>query len=298
MHHVPGAISFDYLKTFGGVEYPTFKDACIARGLLNGEEEYLQCLLEAAQSRASRQLRALLVTILAYNCPGNVRNIWDQLEDDLIEDFLLVMGREQAVSMALKDIDEQLQKVGSDISKFDLPEYDVPENMGSKLLSEHMSFAADSAGQADVTHLMTGEQLEFYNCVLAAIGLEKENPTPKLFFLDAPAGNGKTFVENALIHKARSIGKIVLAVASSGIASLLLPHGTTAHSQFKIPIKLLDTSTCSVSAQSDLALLLKQADMIADQKHHSTSTSAALPHHVRRLEQTPTHYLDGEATGQ
>jgi hypothetical protein len=128
---------------------------------------------------------------------------------------------------------------------------------------EHMSFCADSVLQPDVSHLMTAEQLFFYNSVLdAVVSLEKENPSSKLFFLDAPAGHGKTFVENALIHKVRSLGKIVLAVDSSGIASLLLPHGTTAHSQFKIPIKLFDMSTCNISAHSDLARLLIQADMI------------------------------------
>ncbi|GKB15919.1 DNA helicase [Tanacetum coccineum] len=35
--------------------------------------------------------------------------------------------------------------------------------------------------------------------------------------------------------------KIILAVASSGIASLLLPAGQTAHSRFKIPLDLTDT---------------------------------------------------------
>ena len=262
LHHVAGATSFDYLKTYDGICHPTFQAACVARGLLNDQVEYLECLREASQSRGSKQLRALLVIILAYNCPGNVRDIWNELEDDLIDDFLLVMPRDQAISMALKDIDEQLQKVGSNISNFNLPSYEVTERTGSKLLMEHMSFCADSVLQPDVSHLMTAEQLFFYNSVLDAVSLEKENPSSKLFFLDAPAGHGKTFVENALIHKVRSLGKIVLAVASSGIASLLLPHGTTAHSQFKIPIKLFATSTCNISAQSDLARLLIQADMI------------------------------------
>ena len=40
----------------------------------------------------------------------------------------------------------------------------------------------------------------------------------------------------------RSEGKIVLTVASSGIASLLLPGGRTAHSKFKIPVPTLDNS--------------------------------------------------------
>nr|GEW82237.1 DNA helicase [Tanacetum cinerariifolium] len=42
----------------------------------------------------------------------------------------------------------------------------------------------------------------------------------------------------------RSQGKIVLAVASSGIATLLLLAGRTTHSRFKLPLKLTDEIVC------------------------------------------------------
>ena len=45
----------------------------------------------------------------------------------------------------------------------------------------------------------------------------------------------------------RAQGKIALCVASSGIASLLLEGGRTAHSTFKIPLKVNDTSTCNIT---------------------------------------------------
>ncbi|KAF9490087.1 hypothetical protein BDN71DRAFT_1400539 [Pleurotus eryngii] len=57
-----------------------------------------------------------------------------------------------------------------------------------------------------------------------------------IFFLDGPGGMGKTFIYNTLCNQVRSEGWIVLCVASSGIAALLMPGGRTAHSQFKIPI--------------------------------------------------------------
>ncbi len=60
----------------------------------------------------------------------------------------------------------------------------------------------------------------------------------------------------------RSNNHIALAVASSGIASLLLDGGRTAHSRFKIPIDLNPTSTCSISKQSDAANLLKETKLI------------------------------------
>ncbi|XP_057432558.1 uncharacterized protein LOC130725335 [Lotus japonicus] len=51
------------------------------------------------------------------------------------------------------------------------------------------------------------------------------------FFLYGFGGSGKTFVWNTLSAALRSRGLIVLNVASSGIASLLLPGGRTAHSR-------------------------------------------------------------------
>ncbi|KAG2769382.1 hypothetical protein Pcac1_g19506 [Phytophthora cactorum] len=60
----------------------------------------------------------------------------------------------------------------------------------------------------------------------------------------------------------RFSGKIALAVASSGTASLLLMGGRTAHSTFKIPLKLNDTSTCSIYKQSQLKGLIQKASLV------------------------------------
>ncbi len=54
----------------------------------------------------------------------------------------------------------------------------------------------------------------------------------------------------------------MLAVASSGIASLLLPSGRTAHSRFKIPIDLHDESTCNITQQMKVAELVRKTDLI------------------------------------
>lgn len=73
---------------------------------------------------------------------------------------------------------------------------------------------------------------------------------------------GKTYLWRALISHLRSENKFVLVVASSGIASLLLPDGRTAHSKFKIPIDISEFSTCSIKHLSDLASLIRSTDLI------------------------------------
>jgi hypothetical protein len=54
----------------------------------------------------------------------------------------------------------------------------------------------------------------------------------------------------------------VLVVASSGIASLLLLGGRTAHSRFKILINLHDVSTCNITQEMKVAKLVHKADLI------------------------------------
>jgi hypothetical protein len=75
-------------------------------------------------------------------------------------------------------------------------------------------------------------------------------------------GTGKSYIANALLDYVRSIGGIALAVSSSGIASLLLHDGKTAHSQFKIPLKADGETFCNIPRQSKLADLIRQADLI------------------------------------
>lgn len=57
-------------------------------------------------------------------------------------------------------------------------------------------------------------------------------------------------------------GKIAIAVASSGVASLLLMGGRTAHSTFKIPLKLHEHSICSISKQSHLRKFIERASLV------------------------------------
>ncbi|KAF0514523.1 ATP-dependent DNA helicase PIF1-like [Gigaspora margarita] len=68
--------------------------------------------------------------------------------------------------------------------------------------------------------------------------------------------------------------KFISAVASLGIATLLLDRNHTAHSQFKIPIELHEDFICNIFVYSNFAELLKQATFIIWNKapimhHHS-----------------------------
>ena len=72
--------------------------------------------------------------------------------------------------------------------------------------------------------------------------IDNPNAENKGFFVDGPGGTGKTFLYNTLLAKIRSRGEIALAMASSGIAALLLEGGRTVHSRLKVPITLNELS--------------------------------------------------------
>ena len=84
--------------------------------------------------------------------------------------------------------------------------------------------------------------------------LSSINSNEGKIFLDAHGGTGETFLINLLLAKVRFDKKnIVLAVASSGIAATILEGGRTAHSIFKLPLKICTddvSSICNISKQS------------------------------------------------
>jgi len=69
-------------------------------------------------------------------------------------------------------------------------------------------------------------------------------------------------IYKCLCHYYRGQGKIVLCVASSGIAALLLPGGRTAHSRFSIPLDIHEQSMCRIGKNTQLADLLGQTSLI------------------------------------
>ncbi len=67
---------------------------------------------------------------------------------------------------------------------------------------------------------------------------------------------------SVLCHHYYAHEKIVLCVASSGIASLLLPGGRTSHSRLRIPLNLHESSQCNIDKNSELGDLLRQVTLL------------------------------------
>ena len=100
---------------------------------------------------------------------------------------------------------------------------------------------------------LNNEQRIVYNKILQSVN----NEDGKLFFLDAPAGTGKTFLINLLKAKMKMANKEHISVTSSGIAATLLLNCRTVHSIFKIPIQLNEDSICSLKNKSKSGKLFR-----------------------------------------
>jgi len=70
------------------------------------------------------------------------------------------------------------------------------------------------------------------------------------------------FLYNSLCSHLRAQGKIVLCVASSGIAAQLLQGGTTAHSIFKMPLSNDVNAVCNITPNSNLGQLIQKTSLI------------------------------------
>ncbi|KAG2787059.1 hypothetical protein Pcac1_g3814 [Phytophthora cactorum] len=169
----------------------------------------------------------------------------------------------------LKSLNDLMLANGSAVAHFeDLPQLcEYPHLVMDSLLQNNFIRREMEGYNHDVLqetvdqeHLLNDEQRSVYSTIINAV----DNPTPgnTLFFVDGPGGTGKSTLLKHILATVRLSGKIALAVASSGIASLLLMGGRTAHSTFKIPLKLNDTSTCSIYKQSHLKGLIQKASLV------------------------------------
>ena len=88
LNTVPGATFFQHLCTVDNITYDTFKDACVALGILQDDREWDDCLQEAGTIKSGRQLRKLFSTILLFCEPTYPEHLWEKHKVILTDDIL------------------------------------------------------------------------------------------------------------------------------------------------------------------------------------------------------------------
>ncbi|KAK9684322.1 hypothetical protein RND81_10G202200 [Saponaria officinalis] len=269
-----GSRSYEEIRTINGHTYPTFKDACYALGLLNNDKEWNDAMREANQWVMPYQLRELFFTMLLFCEISDLNNLWETnyniLSDDIERQKRKLFGlpelqlsEEAKKTYTLMEIDKILMKYGKrlkDIKNMPQPKESEVEGMENKLIMDERMYDRKQLHSEWSTKIkqLNPDQLEVYNAVIDAVN----NKLEEVIFVYGHGGTGKTFLYGTISAKIRAENKIVLNVASSGIAALLLPGGRTAHSRFEIPIDIFDYSTCNVKQNTQLAELLQQTSLI------------------------------------
>ncbi|KAL0722292.1 hypothetical protein Bca4012_036891 [Brassica carinata] len=174
-----------------------------------------------------------------------------ELDDDTLEQYTLI-----EVEKLMRMNDRSLNDLK------DMPKIKpvLLKELGSSLWNQELDYdVADETLRHDRQfNLLNAEQRAIYESVLDSV----DKKDGKLFFVQGAGGTGKTFLYQTIISRLRSRKQIVLPVASSGIAALLLPNGRTAHSRFNIPLKLDEDKLCNIKPGTMLAELIEKTDLI------------------------------------
>ncbi|GBO15719.1 hypothetical protein AVEN_48758-1 [Araneus ventricosus] len=223
-----GAVSFDDILTVNGLRCITFQQACQEYGLLRVEH-----------------------VICGFGEVEDVPDLWVKHQVSLCEDFVHLYSEQTGPHYALADIEELLTSYNLSLQKLHLTTIDLP---ASVLERANFDVVEEQAKANSYTMQLNSEQRNVVEILLSAV-YNNAADTLKCYFLDGPAGTGKTFVYSTLLHTIRGRDDDVIPVASTGIAATLLIGGRTAHFVFKIPIDLNATSTCNLKPNT------KEADM-------------------------------------
>jgi len=191
-------------------------------------------------------LRTLFVTALIHSDLTQPCEIWKQFREKICDDLPYRLRTRSDIpphlvnphlDLGLHLINKQLASYGKTVQDFLLPsiqgQWDTTTD--NPLIEEQLQYdvAQEDAEARHIFAQFNAQQRANFTKVVEAIAAD---PTTAHFFLQGPAGTGKTFLYRGLCSHFRAQRKIVLCVASSGIAALLLPGGRTAHTRFKIPL--------------------------------------------------------------
>ncbi|XP_021995675.1 uncharacterized protein LOC110892839 [Helianthus annuus] len=274
LNHIKGPTCFEDIKTVDGQVFQTFKDACFARGLLDDDKEYVNAVKEASTWSTRDFLRTFFVMLLLSNSISHPGVFWSETKSLLCEDILyqqrkitgiadLDLQQEEPENICLSEIEKLLLTNGSTVINFD----DMPSvsdnyvsSSNNRLIMKELSYdrLALQREHGRYVKCLTAEQERIYKIVMEAI----EKGDGGVFFVYGYGGTGKTFLWKTFSAALQSKGEVVLNVASSGIASLLLDGGRTAHSRFVIPININENSIYSIEPNTELGDLTKRATLI------------------------------------
>jgi hypothetical protein len=204
---VRGATSFADLYTFEGTQYPSFREAYIACGLLEDDQEWDQCLQEASQMQTGHQLRHLFVTILCDCCPADPKTLWNNFWHHICDDLRYQLQHKGILAhpspadiqdYGLYLIDQLLSHSGKRLEDWPaMPQ--VVGNwgamLGNHLIAEQHQYDLEEQAvrAAECIDKLNNDQHNAFVKITSAVSTK----SGEIFsFHDGPRGTGKTYLYN------------------------------------------------------------------------------------------------------
>ena len=272
--HVPNPKSYKDLLTYEGVEYSTFQETCCARDLLSSDEIWISTMDEATRTYHPIIVRQIFAYVLAYGQISSPMLLWSRFKNSLAEDYRRIKDSpyvtNRMIQLTILEVEKHLNDMRTSFRRFSTLS-NLLENCNIKTETRKLETICYSQSER-------GEYLDLYKkafnnanaeqkCVIEYIVKCLSNRTQnKLIAIAAAAGTGKTYILNSIINWCLSTygtnGSIIV-VSTTAVSAQLLRFGQTAHSTFKLPLKLeCNIAQCSLPLDSSIALQLKEAKIM------------------------------------
>ncbi|POS81667.1 hypothetical protein EPUL_005931, partial [Erysiphe pulchra] len=256
-----GAKSYRDLYTVNGKYYGCPSATCRALGLCFDDSEWISLFDEIKDTTPATSLRQTFASGLALAVINDPQSLWDRFRVSFTDDCLY----------RIRNLGDRLNpppiEWDENRCRYDYGLWLLGENLRDHNLSWIEARIAGllhdwihrEANPLLAEALNINFHAESYTTIVDTV---ESGSIPNTFFVQGPAGTGKKFLYTTLCSYFRAKGEVVLCVAPSGIASLLLPNGRTSHSTFRIPLDCDESSRCHIPKQSNLAKLLKRTSLI------------------------------------
>ena len=134
------------------------------------------------------------------------------------------------LSGLLRELAAMFSNNGPSLSSYDVPPHSelAPDESSNRLILEELAYdrTALAAKAVSMSLALNIGQRAIYDAIIDSVSRRQ----PFVYFIAGHGGTGKTFLWRSILVQLRSKDHIVLAVASSGVAALLVPGGRTTHS--------------------------------------------------------------------
>ncbi|KAK4400786.1 hypothetical protein Sango_1184700 [Sesamum angolense] len=177
-------LGYEKTRTVNGIIYPTFKQACAARCLLDEDNEWHEALSEALTRASSVKLRNKFSTMLMFSEITNPVNLWERHWRAMVDDLQHRIRRdltnsnmhltdEELKDLALQEIECTLNRNGKSLADFPPMPQPSSRSFGhitNRLIREELEYDSIVEEQSFRTYFngLNDDQLKVYNTIIEA----------------------------------------------------------------------------------------------------------------------------------